>query len=107
MTTQDRLWASAAIDAEIEAIRRCGKESANNPNSDWWRSVIRIASVMKGSGRHYIAPEHIRQRLHLHTPRHIRFKSGREKGINYLWGRAMNKAYPRYRVTPTPPYTGT
>lgn len=99
---RDKQWTIAAIDREIDAIRRCGAESAHNPNSEWWRSVIRIASVAKGSGRRYVVPENIRRILQRETPQWVRFKRGRVKGIDYLWGRAMNRAYPRYRLKDTP-----
>lgn len=102
----DRKWAETAISRELGMIARCGEENAHKPDSEWWKSVFRIASVLKGAGRRSIAPERVRVALHRVTPQWVKFKPSREKGIDYLFGRAMNKANQRFRVTmPTPPYT--
>jgi len=98
MSNPDKQWAVAAIRGELDQIARCADESAHKPNSEWWRSVVRIASILKGSGKAHIAPGRVRAAIHRETPPHVFFKGQREKTIDYLFGRAMNRAHPRYRI---------
>lgn len=107
----DRQWAETAVNRELDAIAKLGEERANKPNSQWWASVFRIASVLKGSGKAHISPAGVRDAIHRATPPHVYFKPDRERGIDYLFGRAMNRARPRYRAPnmgtgnkPVPPY---
>lgn len=101
----DKKWAETAVSRELELIAKCAEENAHKPNSEWWKSVFRIASVLKGSGKSHIPPSRIRAALHRYTPAWVHFKPSRERGIDYLFGRAMNKASPRYRID-TPPICG-
>jgi hypothetical protein len=96
---RDRLWAEAAIREELKKVGRCAGDNAHRPDSEFWKCIIRIASVVKGSGRAYVSPDAIRAAVIDHAPPSLRVKgNSKEAGITYLWGRAYNKAYPRYRV---------
>ena len=103
---RDRQWAVTAVTNELDNIARCTAENAHKPGSEWWACVLRIASVIKGSGRQHISPEDVRIALHGRTPSCVGFKPSREKGIDYLFHRAMNWARPRYRIISAPTYMG-
>ena len=93
----DRKWAETAVRRELEAIGRCHGDNPHRPDSEFWASLIKIASVLKGSGRQHIAPSRVRTAVLEYAPMSLRTKGNREKDINYLFGRAMNQARPRYR----------
>jgi hypothetical protein len=94
---RDRAWADAAIRAELQAISRCLADNPYRPDSQWWKSVFRIASVIKGSGRRAYNPTDTLALIEANTPPDLRVKGDREHQIGYLWGRAYNRAAPRYR----------
>lgn len=98
MSHPDKQWAETAVNRELDVIAKLGEERANKPDSKWWKSVIRIASVVKGSGKAHMAPGRVREAIHRATPHHVYFKPDRDRGIDYLFGRAMNRASPRYRA---------
>jgi hypothetical protein len=95
---QDRLWAETAVKRELEAIGRLHGDNPHRSDSEFWACLIRIASVIKGSGRQHVAPDRVRVALHRYAPGSLKTKGNREKDIDYLFGRAMNRARPRYRI---------
>ena len=98
-TSGDMKWAETAVKRELEAIeQRTGGENPHAPDSEFWKCLIRIASVLKGSGRQHIAPERVRVAIHRCAPISLKTKGNREKDIDYLFGRAMNQEHPRYRI---------
>jgi hypothetical protein len=94
----DRLWAETAVKRELEAIDRLHGDNPHLPDSEFWACLIRIASVLKGSGRQHIAPDRVRTAILRYAPASLKTKGNREKDITYLFGRAMNAARPRYRI---------
>lgn len=94
---RDRKWAITAVQSELEAIGRVGDDNPYLPDSEFWACLIRIASILKGSGRQHLPLSRVKAAIHRETP-HLRFKGNRENQINYLFGRAMNQAHPRYRI---------
>ena len=97
-TGSDKQWAVTAVKRELEAIERTGDENPHRPDSEFWACLIRIASVLKGSGRKHIDPNRVRVAIHRYAPMSLRTKGNREKDLDYLFGRAMNQAHPRYRI---------
>lgn len=94
----DRKWAETAVKRELEAIGRLHGDNPHLPDSEFWACLIRIASVIKGSGRPFIAPSRARTAVLRYAPQSLKTKGNREKDIEYLFGRAMNQARPRYRI---------
>ena len=94
----DYLWARAAIISELEAIGRCQGDNPHRPDSEFWACLIKIASVLKGSGRQHIPVDKVRTAVLQYAPLTLKTKGDRIKDISYLFGRAMNQAMPRYRI---------
>ena len=94
----DRKWAETAVRRELEAIGRLHGDNPHRPDSEFWACLIRIASVVKGSGRQHIAPAQVRSAILANAPLSLKTKGKREKDLTYLFGRAMNAARPRYRI---------
>lgn len=95
---RDRQWAIAAVQRELEAISRLHGDNPHRPDSEFWKSLIRIASVLKGSGRAHIPPARVKTAVLREAPHNLKTKGNRERDLEYLFGRAMNQARPRYRI---------
>jgi len=95
---RDRQWAITAVQRELEAIGKLHGDNPHRPDSEFWKCLIRIASVLKGSGRDSIPPARVKAAILRESPTSLRTKGNREKDIEYLFGRAMNQANPRYRI---------
>ena len=93
----DETWAKTAIEREIAAIAAMNGDNPHRPDSQFWASLIRIASVLKGSGWKRIDPGWARNQILATAPADLLTKGDRAKDIAYLFGRAMNRATPRYR----------
>lgn len=96
--TNDALWAMKAIKEELANIAQCHGDNPHRPDSEWWKSVIRIASILKGSGKAHYNPSRVLSAIHQNSPSTLRTKGDRNKDIDYLFGRAFNAARPRYRL---------
>ncbi|MCB8946162.1 MAG: hypothetical protein H6658_20650 [Ardenticatenaceae bacterium] len=94
----DKAWAETAVKQELEAIGRLHGDNPHRPDSEFWACLLRIASVVKGSGRQHIAPARVRTAVLQYAPDTLKTKGNRQKDIEYLFGRAMNQARPRYRI---------
>lgn len=99
MTEQERdaLWAKQAINAELARIATCHDDNPHRPDSEYWKALIRIASIVKGTGKPHFQPTRIVSEIHRQSPSSLRLKGNRQKDIDYLWSRAFNAAKPRYR----------
>lgn len=95
---RDREWARTAIYGELQSIASIHDDNPHKPDSDYWKSLIRIASILKGSGKRYIQPSQVLAAVLRETSPTLRYKGNKEKDITYLFGRAMNRANPRYRI---------
>jgi hypothetical protein len=93
----DREWAEAAIEAELKQLANLPAENIHKPGSVFSIALLKIASVIKGSGqRHYSANDGLQKALAAVN------KDGqkpREKEVERQWNRAWNKARPRFRDT--------
>jgi hypothetical protein len=94
----DMLWSKKAIQEELRAIGRLHGDNPHRPDSEFWKSLIRMASVLKGSGRAHFTPSRVRTAVLRQAPSTLKTKGNRERDIEYLFGRAMNQARPRYRI---------
>ncbi len=94
----DKKWGETAVKRELEAITAVVGDNPHHPDSEFWKSLVKIASVIKGSGRRHITPERIRTAVHSYAPPSLKTKGNRETNLDYLFGRAMNQAHPRYRI---------
>lgn len=92
----DRLWAESAIEREFDRIVKLHDDNPHKQDSEWFKSVCRLAGIVKGSGRRYIQPSAVLVDLQKLSPR-LKTKQPKDKTINYLWGRAYRLATPRYR----------
>lgn len=94
----DRKWAETAVEGELDRIIGLIGDHPHKPDSEYWKCVLRIAGVVKGSGKAHLRPSEILVKLLRFTPHDMKWKlANREKDITYLWGRAMNRAPARYR----------
>lgn len=98
----DALWAKKAIGDELRKIAACHGDNPHRADSEWWKSVIRIASVLKGTGKAHYNPSSILAEIQRLSPATLRTKGNRERDIDYLWSRAFNRATPRYRAQTMP-----
>jgi hypothetical protein len=97
-THLDMLWSKSAIRAELAAIGRLHGDNPHRPDSEFWKCLIRIASVIKGSGRAHFSPSRVRTAVLRYAPSSLKTKGNHEKDLEYLFGRAMNQARPRFRI---------
>lgn len=95
---RDREWAITAISGEIQNISQIYGENPHKPDSDYWKALIRIASVLKGSGKRHIQPGRVLTAVIRSTSPTLRYKGDLTRDVTYLFGRAMNRATPRYRA---------
>lgn len=95
---RDRQWSITAVQRELEAIGRLHGDNPHRPDSEFWACLIRIASVLKGSGRAHIPPARVKAAILRDAPRQLKTKGNRDKDLEYLFSRAMNQARPRYRI---------
>ena len=94
----DMLWSKKAIQSELAAIGRLHGDNPHRPDSEFWKCLIRIASILKGSGRAHYSPARVRTAVLSYAPSTLKTKGNRQKDLEYLFGRAMNQARPRYRI---------
>lgn len=94
---RDKQWSQTAVRGELRNISACHGDNPHRPDSEWWKCVIRLASVLKGSGKQYFTPSNVLIDI-LHESPYLCTKGENAKIIPYLWGRAMNQANPRYRI---------
>jgi hypothetical protein len=94
----DMAWSKKAIQEELRAIGRLHGDNPHRPDSEFWKCLIRMASVLKGSGRAHYSPSRVRTAVLSYAPANLATKGNREKDLGYLFGRAMNQARPRYRI---------
>jgi hypothetical protein len=97
----DRAWSEAALQAEYERLANLPDEKPQKPGSVFAVAIFKIASLIKGSGRH-VSPDQALSR--------IKELAGSpllpHREIERQWSRAYAKATPRYRQ-PHPSSNGT
>jgi len=94
----DMLWSKKAIQSELAVIGRLHGDNPHRPDSEFWKCLVRMASVLKGSGRAHYSPSRVRTAVLSYAPSTLKTKGSREKDLEYLFGRAMNQARPRFRI---------
>lgn len=92
---QDRLWSDAAIENELTVLGSLPDESINRPGSTFSVALLKLASVVKGTGADHISPITLLEEIK-YACRVYPWMSGKE--IDRQWKRAMKKAHPRYRI---------
>lgn len=86
-----RQWADAAIDNELNILEKMPEgTNINKPGNDIFVSLLKIASVVRGGH----VPEH--EALNSVKKSLCAFTWIPQKEIDYQWGRAMQRAKPRY-----------
>lgn len=97
----DRQWAAAAIDAELKVLASLPDENINKPGSTFSVCLLKIASVLKGSGRSHFSTVETVDRIKAACP------DIREKEVERQWRRAYDKAQPRLRQDTRPSSNGS
>jgi len=94
-----QLWAEAAITDELANIRNLDPNiKITKPGNDFYISLLKIASILKGDGRRHLRPSEIRTAVIDAAPGAFRYKGkSLDEAITYQFGRAMAQAEPRYR----------
>ncbi len=94
----DRAWADRAIYDELGKLITFAGTNPHKPDSEYWKSLCRIAGAVKGAGKLYFRPSEVLTLVLKFSPDDMKWKlANRERDIVYLWGRAMNLSTPRYR----------
>lgn len=94
---RDRLWAKKALQEELAALGRMFGDNPHIPGSPIFASFLRIASILKGSGKGHYSTDDILPAILNSLPLKIKTKGNRENDIKYLYFRALRHAKPRYR----------
>lgn len=90
----DRGWTLAAIEAELDCIASMPDHKVNKSGSSFSVSLIKLASVIKGTGSPHVKPSRVLDQVK-YTCRVYPWLAGRE--IDRQWKRALQRAVPRYR----------
>lgn len=93
---KSRQWAQKAIQSELKAISGIHGENPHKPSSEYWKCLVRLASVLKGAGKSHFQPSQVLTAVLRETPSDMHFKGNREKDIAYLFSRAYKLAHPRF-----------
>lgn len=92
---RDALWAAAALQGELAALANLpSDENVNKDDSIFYASLVRIAAVVKGSGRTSIPPG---EALAAVQDACSMYPWLEPKEIARQWRNAYNYADPRYR----------
>ena len=92
---RDLLWAQAALDGEIEKLATLSDdENINKADSAFFASLVKIAAVVKGSGREHLGPNVVLEAIKDACSSYPWLK---EREIERQWKNAYNYADPRYR----------
>ena len=91
---RDRRWSETAVQRELEKLAALPLENINKSGSAFSLGLLRIAAVVKGSGREYLKIDDVRDNIERYV-RHYPWIAPRE--IQRQWRRAYKTAVPRYR----------
>ncbi len=92
-TDQDHAWAAAAIEQELLQLETLPDKKINKPGSPFSISLLKIASITKGSGNG-MTPDESLNKIKFAVRAHTWLQT---REIDRQWKRAMDKATPRYR----------
>ena len=94
-TEEDKkhLWVKAALEAELTALAHLPEENINKPGSQFSIHLLKIASICNGGGRGLISHSHALSQIE-DTCQIYPWLQVKE--IRRQWGRAIQKAVPRY-----------
>lgn len=92
---RDHLWATAALQGELEKLASLPEgENINKADSAFYASLVKVAAIIKGSGRAYVSPSEALEAVKDACNSYPWLK---EKEIERQWKNAYNFADPRYR----------
>ena len=90
----DRLWATAAITNEFGILGNLPTENPNQADSVFFACLLRICSVIKGSGRQHYNPNTVLTAIQNVC---TKYKFIPPKEIERQFRNAFNHAKPRFR----------
>jgi hypothetical protein len=94
----DRAWAIAAFEQELKALARLPEgENINKPDSLFWVSLVKLASIVKGSGRGHISLREALGKIE-QACGYGRAADITQPEIARQWRNALHKSQPRYRA---------
>lgn len=93
--SRDQLWAQAALAGELEKLANLPEgENVNKADSPFFASLVKIAAVIKGSGREHVSAS---EALVAILDACSSYNWLKEKEIERQWRNAYNFADPRFR----------
>ena len=92
---RDQLWTQAAVQGELDKIANLPEdENINKADSTFFAALVKIAAVIKGSGRDCVSPQEVLGAIKDACASYPELK---EKEIERQWRNAYKFANPRYR----------
>jgi len=92
---RDQLWTTAALQGELDKLAHLPEgENVNKADSSFYASLVKIAAIIKGSGRMYATPGDTLIAVKQACQQYPWLK---EKEVERQWRNAYNFAEPRYR----------
>lgn len=92
---RDQLWMTAALQGELDKLAQLPEgENINKADSSFYASLVKIAAILKGTGRMYAGPSETLDAIK--TACQV-YPWLQEKEIERQWRNAYNFAEPRYR----------
>lgn len=88
----DRMWSEAGIEKELKKLANLPEENINKPGSVFSICLLKIASIVKGSGADHFYSSEALEMIKKACPPDIK-----PKEIERQWKRAMKVAEPRHR----------
>lgn len=88
----DRMWAETAMQLELKKLGNLPDENINKPGSTFSICLLKLASIVKGSGSSHFFQNEVLQMIIKAAPSYIK-----EKEITRQWNRAYKVAKPRFR----------
>lgn len=88
--TRQEQWFQSALEQELKAIESLPSDlNINKPNNPFWQSIFRIAGISKAG---FLSSNEALNKIK-YACRHMQLRG---KDIDYQWGRAYQRATPRY-----------
>lgn len=92
---RDERWVQAALAGELEKLAHLPDgENINRADSQFFIALLKIAALVKGTGRTYLSPQQVLLDIKQICGQYPFLK---EKELERQWQNAYNRANPRYR----------